>query len=62
MALEGFKAISLLDSFSDLPARLVRTFLMPLVPTQSNLHPLKERLFWWDAFTGSNEMLHKMLT
>ena len=62
MALEGFKAISLLDSFSDLPARFVKTFLIPFISTQSNLHSLKEGEFWWGACTGSTEMLHQMLT
>ena len=62
MALGCFKAISLLDSLSNLPARFVKTFLMPLVLTQSILHSLKEGEFWWDACTGSTEMFHQMLT
>ena len=46
MALGCFKATSFLDSLS----------------TQSYLHNLKEGKFWWDAFTGSTEMFHQMLT
>ena len=62
MALGCFKVISLLDSLSNLPARFVKTFLMPLVSTQSNLHSWKKGKFWWDAFTASTEMFHQMLT